>query len=160
MRYRRLLLLGGTYLGAIAIGVVVGWYFGTNSRRYVDMVSNVGTVGAYSLQLDVLRREGSVDAYRDALLATLAFLERVQEDDDPFLTQPVVQGDQVLILARLARVEAHLGRQAESNAYIDRAVRTCLEIPWKQCDAQAILGLSARMERSVGQKRTESREAS
>lgn len=153
MRDRRLLLLGGTHLGAIAIGVVVGWSFGTNARRHVDMISNVGTVGAYALQLDVLRREGSVGAYRDALLATLAFLESIQEDDDPFLTRPIMQGDQVLILARLARVEANLGRREEAKAYTDRAVRTCLDIPWKQCDAQAVLGLSEQMERSADQKR-------
>jgi hypothetical protein len=48
MRYGRSLLLGGTHLGAIAIGIAIGWYLGTNARRYVDMVSNVGTVGVFA----------------------------------------------------------------------------------------------------------------
>jgi hypothetical protein len=160
MHYGRSLLLGGTHLSAIAIGVAVGWHLGAHARRYVDMVSNVGTVGAYSHQLDLLRREGASEAYHEALRATLAFLEKVQEDDDPFLTRSVIQGDQVLILARLARLESQQGRQAESKAYVDRAVRTCLEIPWKRCDAQAILDLSERMERSMEHGNPESSAAS
>jgi hypothetical protein len=143
-----------------AIGIAIGWYLGANVRRYVDMVSNVGTVGAYSHQLDVLRREGTPEAYQEALRATLAFLEKVQQDSDPFLTRSVIRGDQVLILARLARLESRQGRLAESQAYVDRAVRSCLEIPWKRCDAHAVLDLSERMERRAEHGNTDSSAAS
>ncbi|MBY0276003.1 hypothetical protein K2Z84_11710 [Candidatus Binatia bacterium] len=138
----------GTHTAAVAAGVLSGWYLGTRIQQQVSMLRNVGVAGLNYLQLGLLRREGGVDAYRDALLSTLALYEELGKEGDLLLSKPVLQGDSVLALARLARLEADRGRKAEAEAYVERAVQACRQIPWKSCEPNSILRLSEQMEKT------------
>jgi len=103
MNKRTLLLFSGTHAAAIMIGVFSGWYLDARLKQYAGALRHVWGAAAYSLQVDLLRRQGQIEDYHDALLANLAFLGELQRERDPFLTRPIVQGDTVLTLARLAR---------------------------------------------------------
>jgi len=144
-RVRILLVL--SHLVAVAVGALAGWYVATQVVQYVAMTRNVGSLGFYALHLELLRRDGPTEAYRDALLVYLAFLDEIRDQRDPLLTDEIVKGDTVLILARLARLAGARGDATESSAYVERAVRTCREIPWKSCSAEDLVRLTERLDR-------------
>lgn len=141
------LLRIASYILVLAVGLGVGFYYGTRINEASALAFDMAETGYYATHMQTQFSEGT-DASREEILhAFLALNEKRKQRPNELSTEKILATDSALAYARLAALAQKRGTTQEAQQYLKRAESFCPQIGWQECSADKITYMVQRLDK-------------
>ena len=142
---KALLLLAGIALFAIAC--FISWSYGFRQGiRAGGLTSSVAEIMLANQHMADQMAHADCEGVKQAINDYLRLLEKYKEVKGSLISDTVYYGDKMLGHVRLARIEAHMGNDAEAQKHMAMAKEACAQRKWKDCSEEKVLLFGKRLE--------------
>ncbi len=100
--------------------------------------------------LDILLKNGSCEAVRDALLEYDEKSELLKKTKDPWYNEHSYKIDKIFGHARLYLVENKLQNIESANRHLDLSIKACNDAKWEECNKEKLVWAIEELQKSGG----------